>query len=201
MLSELLPGLRELRSALAAGYLWLIFAWLLFHAEVDDAGGPLGDLVDLGGDVSDIGLATAASFAAYLVGSLSEDIFVRWFLRLMERRGTLAQEYGAQAADEVERINDPDLVREELARLDNDADRAESEARLRVALLPPTAAIFTYLAIEHDPSWALGWIGVVALGAQAWVRVVDSFSANMKLSAFRSEHNLVQRAGLGSSSA
>jgi hypothetical protein len=77
VLSQVLPGLREIRGPLAAGYLWLLFGWLVFNASLKEAGGPVGELVELGGEVSDATLAVAASFAAYLVGSLSEDGFRR----------------------------------------------------------------------------------------------------------------------------
>ena len=79
MLSNVLPGLREVRAPLTAGYMWLIAAWLLFHSSIPTAaeaqGGPLEPFFDLGGVVSSFGLAVVLSVLAYLIGSLSEGIF------------------------------------------------------------------------------------------------------------------------------
>jgi hypothetical protein len=71
-LANILPGLREIRAPLAAGYLWLFFGYLVFGApERRDATGLEQKLIDLGDALSPVGLAVAASFVAYLVGSLS----------------------------------------------------------------------------------------------------------------------------------
>lgn len=198
MLSELVPGVRELRSALAAGYLWLIFGWLLLHDDIGDAGGPISDLVDLGEAATDVGLGIAASFVAYLVGSLSEDLFLRWFIRWMDKMG-LKQRYAGDSED-VERIADAELMREELSRLENSADRAQAEARLRVALVPPLLAIVIYLMASDSLLWAASFIGVVAVSVQAWMRVRDWFAASEKLSGFRSAHQLIEPPAMGSSS-
>jgi hypothetical protein len=74
MLSTLLPGIRQLRAPLAAGYVWLIAAWIAFESRVpeeDEATGLAAALYRLNDAVSGFGLAVVASFAAYLIGSLS----------------------------------------------------------------------------------------------------------------------------------
>jgi hypothetical protein len=74
MLSTLLPGIRELRAPLAAGYVWLLAAWIAFESrvpEADEAIGLAAALYRLNDAVSGFGLAIVASFAAYLIGSLS----------------------------------------------------------------------------------------------------------------------------------
>jgi hypothetical protein len=77
MLASLLPGLRELRAPLAAGYLWLLLAWLALGGRVpeeSEATGIAARLYDIRDAASALGLAVAISFVAYLLGSLSEAI-------------------------------------------------------------------------------------------------------------------------------
>lgn len=74
MLSSVLPGLRELRAPVAAGFLWLVAFWFCFEARLtDDAltSGALGAAVRLEGILESIGLGATLSFGAYLIGSLS----------------------------------------------------------------------------------------------------------------------------------
>src|SRR6185437_6366160 len=74
MLTSLLPGIRELRAPLAAGYLWLAAVWILFAHDVParhDADGAWADAYRFVDAASVFGLAAAISFAAYLIGTLS----------------------------------------------------------------------------------------------------------------------------------
>jgi hypothetical protein len=75
MLANILPGLRELRAPLAAGYLWLGFIWLVAGPHVPEAS-KAPDLarriIELFDDVKTIGGGVAVSFAAYLVGAVSQ---------------------------------------------------------------------------------------------------------------------------------
>jgi chromosome segregation ATPase len=76
MLASLLPGIRELRAPLAAGYLWLLVGWLAFHSHLparEQANGVIEALYNLEGLVSALGFGVAVSFAAYLIGSFSQD--------------------------------------------------------------------------------------------------------------------------------
>jgi hypothetical protein len=73
---NLLPGLRELRAPLAAGYLWLASAWLALGSRLP-VERPLGKgevarLWDLGGAVGKTTVLAVVSFAAYLIGSFLE---------------------------------------------------------------------------------------------------------------------------------
>ncbi len=72
-IANLLPGIRELRAPLAAGYIWLLVGWLLLHDRIPgDGDAPVvSDLYDLADIVGRVGVAAAASLAAYLIGSLS----------------------------------------------------------------------------------------------------------------------------------
>jgi len=70
--SSLLPGFREIRAPLIAGYLWLAVSWLLLSEDVPSRHdhGAFEDLWEIGDAISPIGLAAVASVAAYIVGSL-----------------------------------------------------------------------------------------------------------------------------------
>ncbi|AUI59789.1 hypothetical protein [Amycolatopsis sp. BJA-103] len=74
MLSSLLPGLRELRAPLAAGYVWLLGLWLVFRPGLPPPGQASGvyrDLLDLGSWSGKAAVFAAATFAAYLLGTMS----------------------------------------------------------------------------------------------------------------------------------
>jgi hypothetical protein len=87
MLLNILPGLRELRAPLAAGYLWLLVGWLAFgDAELPRHA---RDFLE---EFRGVGNAVALSFAAYLSGALLSDAFRPVWTRLIVlRRRVLAQ--------------------------------------------------------------------------------------------------------------
>lgn len=96
LLTNLLPGLRDLRAPLASGYIWLLSLWLGVSPNVPDkahATGVLKDLYGLRDLFSGVGLAVGISFLAYLVGSLSEG-FGEWPLKILVRRSSRKREYG-----------------------------------------------------------------------------------------------------------
>ena len=77
VLASVMPGVRELRAPLAAGYLWLLWAWLVWGTNLpdqDDVSGPLGRIYDLQPIVSAFGVAVVASVAAFIVGSIAIEI-------------------------------------------------------------------------------------------------------------------------------
>jgi hypothetical protein len=75
MLASLLPGLRDLRAPLAAGYLWLAAGWLYFApqlpASVNDANGVLKDIYRVADASNPVAIAAGLTFIAYLLGILS----------------------------------------------------------------------------------------------------------------------------------
>jgi len=74
-LTTLLPGLRDLRAPLAAGYLWLVATWLAFAQRIPtekSAEGVWNDIYRLGQIAGRPGALAASAFAAYLLGILTE---------------------------------------------------------------------------------------------------------------------------------
>lgn len=67
MLASLLPGLRELRAPLAAGYLWLVVGWLLLHDRIgtgSDTSASVDALVRLKDEMGPGALVAALTFVA-----------------------------------------------------------------------------------------------------------------------------------------
>lgn len=86
MLLNLLPGLRELRAPLAAGYLWLFAVWLFFDGKIPQPAGAAAFF----GQFKAVGAAAALTFAAYLVGSFLTDLFgVVWYAIRLVRVGPI----------------------------------------------------------------------------------------------------------------
>lgn len=73
ILANALPGFRDLRAPVIAGYMWLLFAWLWIQPDPDRRPhNPIGAaLYDLAQDVNQIWVGLAVGVAAYLVGSVS----------------------------------------------------------------------------------------------------------------------------------
>ncbi len=73
MLMNLLPGLRDVRTPLVAGYCFLGAVWILIYGDYDpntvDLHRKLGAIFAVGGQIGPIGRAAVASVAAYLIGS------------------------------------------------------------------------------------------------------------------------------------
>ncbi|MBT2226265.1 hypothetical protein [Nonomuraea sp. NEAU-A123] len=81
MLANLLPGLREIRTPLAAGYMWLAGIWLTWGIDLPRAGqakGVLAEIYRLGDAAGLAAVGIAMSFVAYLIGVLA-NIPVQWF--------------------------------------------------------------------------------------------------------------------------
>ena len=83
ILANALPGFRDLRGPVIAGYLWLVFAWLLVQPSLDERPGRAiaGSLYDLGQDIGRVGIATAVSLVTYLLGSVSQELSGRFGAR------------------------------------------------------------------------------------------------------------------------
>lgn len=77
MLTNLLPGIRDIRTPLATGYLWLLTLWLWIPSHfkhVPPTTGVPGDITRLAHYASRAGVGIAISFLAYLIGVLSKSL-------------------------------------------------------------------------------------------------------------------------------
>jgi hypothetical protein len=179
MLAQILPGFREVRGPLASGFLWLLLGYLIFHGDIAHAHGKVREIVDLGEKLGPAALPVVASFVAYLLGSLSEDLVES----VVSKDLLFAQ--SEAVVDQLRRLQLEGLSEsfreQQIVRLENEADRLDSESNLRVAILPPLVAILIYLSIDDRPWWSLGLVLAAALGAQAWDRARDHSVASESL--------------------
>lgn len=76
ILASALPGARDLRAPLIAGYLWLLLLWLGLEPHVHRAGatGALAAAFNLGDSIGKVGLTVAVSVLAYLLGCISQEL-------------------------------------------------------------------------------------------------------------------------------
>ena len=74
ILANALPGFRDLRGPIIAGYLWLVCAWLIVDPNLDKRPGsePGKALYDMAHHVGRLGVFLALSVAAYFIGSASQ---------------------------------------------------------------------------------------------------------------------------------
>lgn len=75
LLTSILPGLRDVRTPLACGYMWLVAAWLAFADHLPrtrPSAGIAASIWDLGGHVGKVAVLAAVTFAAYLIGAVLE---------------------------------------------------------------------------------------------------------------------------------
>lgn len=101
---NLLPGLRELRAPLAAGYLWLIWTWLcLSELGWIPSKRPAGDdlvarVWDIGEGIGKAALFAILTFLAYLIGTFFEtDVNgtrIQWLGRFVVGRRWMYDERG-----------------------------------------------------------------------------------------------------------
>jgi len=97
MLTSVLPGVRELRAPLAAGYLWLLALYIALEPLVPgqaQATGVWGSLLKLEAVASPVGLGVAITFVAYLVGSISESVMIASSLPVIRRWPRLTRRLG-----------------------------------------------------------------------------------------------------------
>ncbi|WP_028062216.1 hypothetical protein [Solirubrobacter soli] len=115
---SLLPGLRDLRVPVAAGYIWLVASWVALEPVVPDrdaASGVLASIYHLTDALSLIGLGVFISFVAYVVGALSTSLFGSLATGLHARRRIRRLDpisvHGRRALDELARLNRTELQR------------------------------------------------------------------------------------------
>lgn len=74
ILANALPGFRDMRAPLTAGYLWLLFAWLVVKPDTSTrpANATAAAVYDLATGVGPIWLGLGAGTIAYLLGSVTQ---------------------------------------------------------------------------------------------------------------------------------
>jgi hypothetical protein len=98
VLASLLPGLRELRTPLAIGYLYALALYLFFHDSIPttaEASGHLKPLYDVVHWLGKPAALAAGAFLAYLVGSVLEVPAAQvshWFRAALSKRPHLARQ-------------------------------------------------------------------------------------------------------------
>jgi hypothetical protein len=74
ILASALPGFRDLRAPLTAGYMWLVFLWILVKPDIHKR--PNSEVAaavyDLAKEAGPIWIGLAVGVAAYLIGSVSQ---------------------------------------------------------------------------------------------------------------------------------
>lgn len=104
ILANALPGFRDLRAPVIAGYMWLLFGWLLVqpdpnHRPENHLGAAL---YDLGQDVGRIWITVAIGVVAYFIGSISQSVS-KW-LRLLALKTEWAEELGFGRSRQADQI-------------------------------------------------------------------------------------------------
>ncbi|MCA1708097.1 MAG: hypothetical protein LC808_34410 [Actinobacteria bacterium] len=181
MLAQVLPGLREIRGPLAAGFLWLLLAWLILHEDIAGANGEVQELIALGEQLPDAALAGVASFVAYLIGSLSEDLFGGVVTAVIHYRAGRIPDSDWSEFDDLSDA----FVEAEIVSLENEADRLRAEGDLRTAILPPALALVIYLGNSDSSWWLLGLLVAPSLAAQVWIRARHRLGVLYALSKLR----------------
>jgi hypothetical protein len=76
LLASALPGFRDLRAPLTAGYLWLLLLWIWLRPDlaIRPSNEIAGAVYDLGKAVGPIWVGLGVSLAAYLIGSVSQSL-------------------------------------------------------------------------------------------------------------------------------
>ena len=171
MLTQILPGIREVRGPLASGLLWLLAAWLLLRDDVSNATGEVQELVRLGERLPDGPATAVALFAAYMIGSVSNDVFGVVIGRVTDLASGRISRWRPRVSDYSTRPMSDAVIHDLIDGFDNERGRYEAETELRVALIPRLIAFFVALAVRDNWKWAVLCAALVlALGVQAWFR-------------------------------
>lgn len=144
LLACLLPGLRDVRTPLTVGYLWLFIAWLWFADRLPRSGAGEGyavgrtfELLDLLGRA---GVLASLTFTAYVVGALLTlpvHIITRplsALLQLLRRLGRSHPNIGVTRLDDWLTVNSWQATSQDYQ---NEIADAGEQARANIEKLPP----------------------------------------------------------------
>jgi len=141
ILANALPGFRDLRAPLIAGYIWLLFAWLIAQPDLDHQSTGLGgSLYDLAQRTGPLWIAAAVGVAAYLIGAVSQAIshFLREATLELSLFGLWAADFTVPVRGQLDRI----LQRGEAMIEGAARDRGLSSRHLN--------SFYRQLSIRHD---------------------------------------------------
>jgi hypothetical protein len=161
---SLLPGAREARNQVLIGYAWLaaLALWIGVPSVPDH--GHVHELVEA---IGSVGTGIAVSFAAFMIGSLFDDLTAPLFGWRRAMAFTSGVEGGLEVLDRMGEVG-----RSELGRLEGSIDRESAELGLRFGLLLPL--VVSAVAVQRSGFefwWLLGFAGVAAaLGFQIVAR-------------------------------
>jgi tetrahydromethanopterin S-methyltransferase subunit F len=128
MLASLLPGLRDVRTPLATGYIYAAFGWIawgsLLPGSTDDASGLLQRIYTLASTLGPPTMLAIGSFAAFLVGSVLT-IDLRNDLAI----GILRTLRAIPRAD-IYDVRNAQYIRERLREIEREIDRTVDDERL-----------------------------------------------------------------------
>lgn len=172
MLASLLPGIRDLRAPLAAGYIWLLLAWLIVQPRIEasEETEPVQSISRLAHTLSPAGVAIAVSFIAYLIGSLLSAIH-----ELIGNRITEGSLYSISLSREKPWWSPP---RKQIHFLKKLVDRYRSWQFRRRGRPPRTR----YITIEKEIQFGKNRVYATArvhTQSLPFVHVVDGFSKDM----------------------
>ena len=157
ILASALPGFRDLRAPVVAGYMWLLLAWLWVNPDLDHPPetGLSGTVYDLFHRIGPIWVAIAAGVLAYLMGSISQDLSRllrrlwdesdfdlpgrRFIFRGDERINATNERAFRAMGNQVERLTPP--AREHLTTLIEERTREARDEASRELELPATLLV------------------------------------------------------------
>lgn len=155
---QLLPGAREARNQVIIGYAWL-FATVLWLGIPEPAEGT--NFKDLADAVGPLGTGVAVSAVAFLVGSVSDDVFGIG----LGTRGARAFTYASDVPAHLSISRMSESLRSELERLEASIDRGNAEVLLRAGLIPP---ILLAAAAGARHGWAYAFAGAISSLLLLW---------------------------------
>jgi DNA-binding transcriptional ArsR family regulator len=185
MLVSLLPGVRELRAPLAAGYLWLVTFWIALAPRVPaliSTEGVYRDIYNLGQAVGKPAIAIASAFVAYLIGTLSVGVTSVINLRLSSSNRFSAAVKTPIAQAVLERIEerlkaDSKLLEQADSKL---LEQALSSVRAHFSALNETGLTLSSVRTHFS---ALNETGLTLIDA------IDKFEISLDLREFTYRHS------------
>ncbi len=187
MLSTLLPGLREIRARLAAGYCWLALLWLIFRSGIPVQQAATGLVEDVYRAIDWAGkpaVLTVVTFVAYVLGAITVPLIVgpvtdivgkaKLWLDIDDRqldggqiRTRKPHFKQVSAKDHLRHGHLPKGLQGDQT-LKETFSRLVNEGEFRLAVAPPLIAICAWLVFEQSAWWllplpALSWLVFDAL--------------------------------------